>query len=89
MVWSNAVTAFRRIGSVPATSVLGAVLAVRFIGALPERLTAAHVPPPVADAVVAVARSGGSGSGLWVVAGVSFAAAVPAAVFLARRPAAA
>ncbi|MFF3943895.1 MFS transporter [Streptomyces sp. NPDC001902] len=107
---SNAVTAFRQIGSVLATSVLGAVLAVRFIGALPERLTAAHVPPPVADAVVAVARSGGSGSGrsapavtdaigasftvgihtgLWVVAGVSFAAAVLAAVFLARKPAAA
>ncbi|MFJ6480970.1 MFS transporter [Streptomyces sp. NPDC091682] len=60
---SNAVTAFRQVGSVLATSVLGSVLAVRFIGVLPDRLDAAHVPPEVASTVVEVARSGGNGSG--------------------------
>ncbi|MEV6581915.1 MFS transporter [Streptomyces sp. NPDC051582] len=60
---SNAVTAFRQVGSVLATAVLGSVLAVRFIGVLPDRLAAAHVPQPVASAVVEVARSGGNGSG--------------------------
>ncbi|MFJ2703095.1 MFS transporter [Streptomyces sp. NPDC087428] len=104
---SNAVTAFRQVGSVLATAVLGAVLAVRFVGALPQTLADNHVPPQIATAVVDVARSGSSGSGrpsppgvtdaiasgftagihtgLWVVAGVSFAAALLAAVFLARK----
>ncbi|WP_405666421.1 MFS transporter [Streptomyces sp. NBC_01166] len=60
---SNAVTAFRQVGSVLATAVLGSVLAVRFIGALPDRLDTAHVPPEVATQVVAVAREGGNSAG--------------------------
>jgi DHA2 family multidrug resistance protein-like MFS transporter len=103
---SSAVTAFRQVGSVLATAVLGAVLAVRFLGVLPERLAEHRLPAPVIDQVVAVARDGGSASGrstpqitdavaeaftagvhsaLWVVAGVSFGAAVLASVLLARR----
>ncbi|MFE6285149.1 MFS transporter [Streptomyces sp. NPDC057877] len=56
---SSAVTAFRQIGSVLATSVLGAVLALRFLGTLPGRLDAEGVAGPVADRVVDVARDGG------------------------------
>ncbi|MFF4505979.1 MFS transporter [Streptomyces sp. NPDC001401] len=103
---SSAVTAFRQIGSVLATAILGAVLAVRFLGTLPDRLTAHHLPAPVVDQVVSVARSGGRSTGrsspqitgavgdaftagvhsaLWVVAGVSFGAAVLAWTLLARR----
>ncbi|MFJ6087359.1 MFS transporter [Streptomyces sp. NPDC092369] len=103
---SSAVTAFRQVGSVLATAVLGAVLAVRFLGVLPARLAEHRLPGPVIDQVVAVARDGGSASGrstpqitqavaeaftagvhsaLWVVAGVSFGAAVLASALLARR----
>ncbi|MGN9791965.1 MFS transporter [Streptomyces sp. OZ13] len=60
---SNAVTAFRQVGSVLATSVLGAVLAMRFVGTLPDELATAQVPPGTAAAVVEVARSGGNGDG--------------------------
>ncbi|MFF9329331.1 MFS transporter [Streptomyces sp. NPDC014776] len=104
---SSAVTAFRQVGSVLATAVLGAVLAVRFLDVLPARLAGRRVPPQVADRVVEVARTGGSAKGrsaqpitdavasaftagvhsaLWVVAGASCAAALLAALLLARRP---
>ncbi|OSZ55580.1 MFS transporter, partial [Streptomyces pharetrae CZA14] len=59
---SSAVTAFRQVGSVLATSVLGAVLALRFLGTLPERLTERGIPESTADRVLSVARAGGSGS---------------------------
>lgn len=58
---SSAVTAFRQVGAVLGTATLGAVLAIRFIGDLPGRLSDAGVPDETAEAVVEVARAGGGG----------------------------
>lgn len=71
---SSAVTAFRQVGSVLATAVLGAVLSVRFLGELPAELAAAGVPPRVADAVLDKAVTGSDG-GAAVPAGVDSALA--------------
>lgn len=60
---SSAVTAFRQVGSVLATAVLGAVMAVRFIDTLPGRLTESGVPDQIVPRVMEVARSGGGGTG--------------------------
>lgn len=78
---SSAVTAFRQIGAVLATSVLGAVLAVRFIDVLPGRLADSGVPAQIAGQVVERARAGGGGTatpppGVTEAIGSSFTAGV-------------
>ncbi|GAA4598116.1 MFS transporter [Actinoplanes octamycinicus] len=59
---SAAVTVFRQLGSVFGTAVLGAVLARRFAGELPDALRDAGVPAPAADAVTSAVASGRTGS---------------------------
>lgn len=60
---SSAVTAFRQVGSVLATSVLGAVLAIRFLDELPGELAASGVPGDLVPRVLEVAENGGGRAG--------------------------
>jgi DHA2 family multidrug resistance protein-like MFS transporter len=84
---SAAVTAFRQLGSVFGTAVLGAVLARRFAAELPTALADAGVPAPLASAVTAAVSAGRTGGSddAGVAAGVAeaFTGGVHAALVVA------